>query len=152
MHLKVQKQIAAKLLKCSTKRIRVDASRLEEIKESITKRDIKGLIKDKALQRKPILGTSRGRARKIQKQKSKGKRKGPGSKKGKKNANLSKKDRWIKKIRAQRTLIKDLRDSKKIATQTYSDLYRKSKGGFFRSRRHIMIYVKDHNLIKNENP
>ncbi len=148
MNVKAQKKVAAKLLKCSTKKVKLDSTRLEEIKESITKRDIKGLIKDKAISKDAGQETSRARARKIQEQKSKGRRKGAGSKKGKINATVSKKERWMSKIRAQRKLIKELRDESKVSKETYNELYKKSKGGFFRSRRHIMIYIEDHDLIQ----
>jgi len=148
--MKVQKRLAAKILKCSGKKIKLDPSRLEDIKESITKKDIRGLLKEKAIQKRKIPESSRGRARKIQIQKRKGKRKGTGSRKGTPRARLSKKDRWISKVRAQRKLIKELRDTGKITKKTYQELYMKSKGGFFRSRRHINIYLGEHNLIKNE--
>ncbi len=151
MNLKVQKRIAAGLLKCSPKKIRFEPSEQEEIKESITKKDIWGLIKSKIIWKAKTQEISRSRARKIQIQKRKGKRKGAGSRKGKQNASLSGKKRWMNKIRAQRELLSELREGNKIAKETYKMLYRKAKGGFFRSRRHIMIYANENNLINNEN-
>ncbi len=150
MKLKVQKKLAANVMKCSPKKVKIDPTRLEDIKESITKKDIRGLIKEKAITEKKTQQHSRSRARKIRKQKTKGKRKGPGSKKGTKNSVLSKKDRWMLRIRAQRKLLRELRESKKITNQTYNEMYLKSKGGFFRSRRHIMLYLDEHNMIQNE--
>jgi large subunit ribosomal protein L19e len=50
MKLKVQKRLAADILKCSIKKIKIDQSRLEDIKESITKKDIRTLIKEGAVQ------------------------------------------------------------------------------------------------------
>ncbi|MBD3164890.1 50S ribosomal protein L19e [Candidatus Woesearchaeota archaeon] len=148
MELKVQKRLAAKLLKCSPKKIWIDSARLEEIKESITKKDIHKLIKDKAIKKKRLSEHSRAGARKVMQQKRKGKRKGPGSRKGKKNSTISKKGRWTLKIRAQRKLLKELVKGSRIDSETYNLLYIKSKGGFFRSRRHIMLYLDEHNLIK----
>ena len=150
MELKVQKKLAAKLLKCSPKKIKVDISRLEDIKESITEHDIKGLIKEGALQKRKPQQSSRARARKIQKQKRKGKRKGPGSRKGSPNARLADKKRWMNAIRAQRKLLKELREAAKISQKDYRQLYMKSKGGFFRSRRHINLYIEEHNLLKGK--
>lgn len=151
MILKVQKRLAADVLKCSPKKIRIDFSRAEDIKEAITKKDIRGLVKEKAIVKKKVQESSRSRARKIKKQKSKGKRKGPGSKKGSPHSRLTKKARWAIKVRAQRKLLKELRDNEKITKRVYNELYAKSKGGFFRSRRHINLYIQEHNLIKNEN-
>lgn len=146
MKITVQKRLAARLLKCSVKKIKMDASRVEDIKEAITKKDIRGLIKTKAITSRRTQHQSRGRARVIKRQKSRGNRKGTGSRKGTPTARLSKKSRWISKIRAQRNLLKEMRDEKKISTATYRDLYQKSKGGFFRSRRHITLYMEEHNI------
>ena len=148
--MKVQKRLAAQILKCSKKKIRVDMEMKEELKESITKKDIRNLVKQGAIYKKKNNETSRGRARSIQKQKSKGKRKGPGSKKGKINSRLSRKDRWMLKIRTQRKFLKDLKMTEQIDNKTYADLYKKAKGGFFRSKRHIKLYLEEHELIKNE--
>ena len=148
MNYRVQKKIAAKLLKVSPKKIKLDASRGEDLKEAITKKDIRGLIKEKAIIKTRTQQKTRSRIRKTKIQKSKGKRKNPGSRKGKITARVSKKDRWAIKIRAQRKFIKELKDKKEITNKLYGDLYRKSKGGYFRSRRHIIIYLEEHGLKK----
>jgi large subunit ribosomal protein L19e len=150
MKLKIQKRLAADILKCSESRIRFDEERLDEIKESITKIDIKSLIKDKAIFSLPKKGVSRVRARKIQIQKSKGKKKGTGKRKGKKTARAPRKQTWINKIRAQRILIKNLKESEIIDREVYRKLYKKAQGGFFRSRRHIKLYIEEHDLAKTE--
>ena len=64
MQLKIQKKLAAQVLKASKNDIWLDPDRLDEIKESITKVDIKSLIKDKAIKSKKTRGISRYRARK----------------------------------------------------------------------------------------
>lgn len=148
MKLDNQKKIAAQILKCSRKRIWLDPDRLSDIKEAITKVDIRSLIKEGAIIKKPKKGISRMRARKILVQKRKGRKKGYGSKKGKRTARLCRKESWINKIRAQRILLNELRDKKKISNKAYQELYIKAKGGFFRSRRHIMLYIKEHGLEK----
>jgi large subunit ribosomal protein L19e len=146
MELKAQKKLAAAVLKCSKSRIRFDAERLDEIKEAITKVDIKSLIKDNAISRKPVNNTSRFRARKKLVQKRKGRQKGPGSRKGKSTARLPKKRRWINQIRIQREFLRYLRDKGIINKKVYRDLYLKCKGGFFRSKRHLKLYIDEHSL------
>jgi len=138
-----QKRLAARILKCSKKRIKFDPDRLSDIKEAITKADIKGLIKDKAITKIHARGVSRGRARKRLVQKRKGKQKGEGSRKGSQSARLPSKKRWMNKIRAQRAFLKMLKEKKIIDDKLYRDLYLKSKGGFFRSRRHIKLYLEE---------
>lgn len=147
--MNTQKRLASKLLKASPKRIKFDNQRLEDIKEAITKTDIRQLIDEKAIRKQNKKGVSRSRANKILSQKSKGKRKGAGSNKGKRTARLPKKEAWMNKIRSQRELIKELKDNGRISQATYRDLYRKSKGGYFRSKRHIKLFLEDHNLFLN---
>jgi len=150
MQLKIQKRLAAQILKASKNDIWLDSSRLEEIKEGITKADIKSLIKDKAIKSKKKRGISRSRARKVQLQKFKGRRRGFGSKKVGKHSRLSKKRSWINHIRIQRSFLQNLRDKEVINKSSYRSLYLKSKGGFFRSKRHIKIYMQEHGLGTNE--
>ena len=148
MQLKIQKRLAAQILKSSESNIHLDSSRLDEIKEAITKADVKSLIKDKAIKSKKIRSTSRYRIRKNQLQKNKGRRRGSGSRKGSLNARISKKRRWINHIRVQRRLLQSLREKKIIDKSVYRSLYLKSKGGFFRSKRHLKIYMEEHEFIK----
>ena len=150
MKLNVQKRIVADLAGVSSKRVVFDETRLDEIKESITKADLKTLIKDKAIKIMPKIGISRGRARFILEQKRKGRMKGQGSRKGKKTARLSKKDVWMIKIRSLKPMLKVLRDKKLIETSIYQNLYRKAKGGFFRSKRHMRLYIDEQNMIKKK--
>lgn len=148
MKLDNQKKIAAQISKCSRKRIWLDPDRLSDIKEAITKVDIKSLIKEGVIRKRQAKGVSRVRARKILVQKRKGRQKGSGSRKGKKTARLSRKRKWINKIRAQRILLNELKDKKNISKKVYRELYIKAKGGFFRSKRHIMLFIKEHGLEK----
>ena len=148
MKLKLQKRLAAEVLNCSVKRIKLDPDRFEEIKEAITKADIKSMAKDKAIIRKPVKGVSRVRARKRIVQRRKGRQKGFGTRKGKKTSIVSRKTAWINKIRAQRKLLNELKEKDEVTKSIYRLLYLKAKGGFFRSRRHITLYIKEHKLNK----
>ena len=148
MSWKIQKKLASQILKCSKKRIWFDPTSLEEIKEAITKVDVRLLINKGIIKRKPITGVSKFRARKRKEQRKKGRQKGFGSRKGKRTTRLPKKDDWIGKIRTQRAFLKSLREKKLISVATYRILYRKCSGGFFRSKRHIKLYIDEHELIK----
>ena len=137
-------------MKCGEHRIKFDSSKLDEIKEAITKSDVRALINQGAITRRRVLNTSRFWARKTKKQKISGKQKGHGSRKGKKTARLPSKRVWINRIRVQRNFVKSLRDNKMISATDYHELYMKSKGGFFRSIRHLKLYVQEKGLVKNE--
>ena len=148
MKLGSRKKIAASILKCSEKRIKFDESRLEEVKESITKIDVRNLIKQGAITKVPEKGISKGRSSVIKKQKAKGRQRSHGSRKGKKTARTPKKETWINNVRKQRGLIQRMRDNGKIDTKSYRQMFMKIKGGFFRSVRHIKLYANEHKMIK----
>ncbi|MFQ5474482.1 MAG: 50S ribosomal protein L19e [Candidatus Nanoarchaeia archaeon] len=147
MKLSLQKRLAASILKASPKRVWLDETMLADIKDAITKADVRGLIIEGSIRLKPVTSISKGRQRAIKTQKSKGLRKGKGSQKGKRTARLSQKEAWIGKVRIQRTFLKNLRDKKMIDTSIYRNLYLKSKGGFFRSKRHIKIYLDEQGMM-----
>ena len=69
MQLRIQKRLAAQILKSSEKNIWLDSNSLDEIKEAITKADVKSLIKDKAIRSKEKKGISGYRTRKRKEQK-----------------------------------------------------------------------------------
>lgn len=145
--MKTQKRLAASVMKTSPYKVKFSQSRLADIKEAITKADIKLLIAEKAIKKDPVKGISRARANKTKVQKSKDLRKGLGSREGKKTARLSKKKNWMNKVRVQRKVLADLKSRQRISNSTYRDLYYKSKGGYFRSRRHILLHLTEKDLF-----
>ena len=144
----LQKRIGARILKCSPSRVRLDPDKLDEIKESITCADIKGLINKGLISKKPFQGPSKVRTRKIAAQKRKGRRRGQGSRKGKFNARASEKSLWMSNVRAQREILKNIRDKGRISTGDYRTVYAKVKGGFFRSSRHMKMFMEEQGLFK----
>jgi len=148
MKLHIQKRLAGQVMKCSPYRVRFDPTQLAEIKEAITKVDIKILVRNGTITRKNKKGISTFRSRKIKLQKRKGRQKGHGSRKGKHTARIQKKRPWINLVRNQRDLLRILRSKKLLDPITYRGLYNKSKGGFFRSRRHLHLYIEEHKLLK----
>jgi large subunit ribosomal protein L19e len=148
MNLKKQKGVVARMLGVGLDRVWLDPNRLDEIKEAITKADLRSLVGDKAIQIKQKKGISRVRSRKILKQKRKGRRKGAGSRKGKIGARIKRKRIWINKVRLQREFIKDLKNKDYITSKIYRELRNKIKGAFFRSKRHIKVFVEGRGLIK----
>ncbi len=145
--MKLQKRLAAKLLKCSPHRIRFDTEKLAEIKEAITKFDINRLINQGIIRRIPVQGIGKFHTRHIMGQKRRGRRVGPGSRKGTANARANDKLQWMRLVRTQRELLKRLRDNKLITHETFNTMYEKSKGGFFRSTRHIKLFLEEQELF-----
>ncbi|RSN76203.1 MAG: 50S ribosomal protein L19e [Thermoproteota archaeon] len=127
MDLKYQKRLASDLLGVGESRIKFNPEKLEEISNAVTRRDIERLVKSGAIIVVPKKGVSRARVRK--------RRKGPGRRKGGKFSTLSRKRRWIRKIRALRKALRSMRDSGKIDRRTYRYYY--SKLANFHSVAHL---------------
>src|SRR3989338_2912164 len=109
MKFTTQKRIAAQVLRVGTTKVWFSPERLSDIKEAITKSDIRALISAGAIEARKDNQQSKSRARKLKRQKNKGNKKGPGSKKGKVTARLSRKDAWVAKIRVQRKFLSELK-------------------------------------------
>jgi large subunit ribosomal protein L19e len=138
-----QKRMAAQILSkkegrtVGVHRVWINPDYLDEVSTAVQKDDIRQLIEDGLIKAKPIKGISKGRARKAAAQKAKGRRKGPGSRKGTRNSRDPKKNRWMRLIRAQRRVLKDLRGDETLTPSEYRYYYRKAKGGSYRSVAHM---------------
>lgn len=147
-NLKNQRRLASRILKVGLKKVNLNQESLTEIKEAITKFDIRGLINQKVITVKKTKGQSKVRARKLKVQKRKGRRQGKGSRKGKKTARSPRKKAWMAKVRTQRRFIQELRKTNKIEQKDFKEIYKIIGTNFFRNRRHIKIYMQDHNMFK----
>lgn len=139
------KEIAAKLLKVGKNKIWIDPNETDSLKEAITTDDIRELIKSGVIKKRKESEQSRARARMLERQKKKGRRKGHGSRKGTAKARTKPKREWISKVRAQRSLLKELKKKypEKVKAIGYSKLYRMIKGGFFKSKAQLERYVME---------
>jgi len=151
VNLTTQRRLAAEIMDVGLERVWFDPSALDEIATAITREDIRALIEEGKIKKKPKRGNSRVRARERALKRSKGHRKGPGRRKGAKGARNPKKRQWIKRIRALRSYLRELRDQGLIDRSTYRKLYRKASGGEFRSVSHLQAYIKSYNLMVEEN-
>jgi large subunit ribosomal protein L19e len=137
-----QRRLAAALLKCGEGRVWIDPSSQEELADAVTRADLRSAIKAGVIRRGRVIGTSRVRARRHAAELAKGRHAGPGSRRGTPRSRLSKKDRWMRRIRAQRDLLRELRGQKKIPAAVYRTFYRRAKGGMFRSRAHLLVNLR----------
>ena len=143
-----QKRMAAQILsrkegrEVGVHRVWIHPDYLDEVSSAVQKDDIRELIKEGLIKAKPIKGTSRVRARKAAAQRSKGRRKGHGSRKGSANSRNPRKQRWMSLIRAQRRELKGLRSSETLNPSQYRYYYRKSKGGSYRSIAHMRSNIE----------
>ena len=146
-----KKQLAARILKVSPKKVIFKIDALDDIQKAITRSDLRGLIAVKKIIKSKKNHQSRARARKTKLQKKKGRLRGRGSKKGKSHSIVSRKEQWMSRVRVQREFIKLLREKKIVNHKNFRLLYNKVKGGFFRNKRHIKLYLTDYHLVEGKN-
>lgn len=137
-----QRRMAAALLKCGEGRVWIDPASQEELADAVTRSDVRSAIKAGVIRRRAVEGTSRVRARRHAREIAKGRHSGPGSRRGTPEARVSRKSRWMRRIRAQRKLLRELRDQKKIPAKVYREFFRRAKGGMFRSRAHLLVNLR----------
>ena len=137
MQITNQKKMAAQILKCGVNRVWIDPRYVDQVSSAVQKSDVRELIEEGLIKAHPIKGTSRVRARKLTEQRSKGRRRGHGSRKGSARARLPKKNRWMRTIRSQRRTLKGMREEGTLQASEYRYYYRKAKGGSYRSIAHM---------------
>ena len=147
-NLSNQRRIAANVLKIGVNRIWLDPAEKEGIAEATTRSDIRGLIEAGAIKAKPKKGVSRARARQRDVKLKYGHRAGHGSRKGKKGARTPRKREWINKIRALRSHLKELRADGALPPNVYCKVYRKAKGGEYKSVAHLNAYLLAQGYLK----
>lgn len=147
-----KRKLAARILKTSPQKVKFPVASLEDIKKAITRSDLRGLIAVGKIIKSTPNEHSRARARKIAGQKRKGRRRGKGSHKGTKTSVVTGKEKWITRIRAQRSFLQELRGKNLLDSRQYQLLYSKCKGGYFRNKRHIKLYLTEHHLTEKKNP
>ena len=130
MKLNKKKSLAIRTLGIGKKRIVFVNSRLEEIKEAITKSDIKQLKEEGAIKIKEV-----GGRKKIVKRK---RRRGPG--KIKKKVSTRKQD-YVKMTRKLRKHIKPLKESGKLSREDFIDIRKKIRNRKFNSLRNLRDYI-----------
>ncbi|MCS7099245.1 MAG: 50S ribosomal protein L19e [Sulfolobales archaeon] len=139
--LSIQRRLAAEILGVGEGRVRFDPENLEKVESALTREDVKKLIREGIIWVEPRRRNSRGRWKERHEKRRRGHRRGPGKRKGAKNAREDPKERWVNTIRKIRRFIKWMRDSEVIDTVTYRKLYRLAKGGAFKSlsdlKRHL---------------
>ncbi len=147
-NLRLQKRLAASVLGIGKSKVKLNPEFGEDLKTAITKADIRSKIEAAEIESVEDKGTSRHRARKSHTQKKKGRRKGHGRRTGTPNARLPAKRKWINTVRTQRRALRILKDKDDMNKENYRELYNKIKGGFFRSKKHLLTYVQQHGMVK----
>jgi len=130
-----------------------DPARQDDLADAITRDAVRKLIdRGDTIAKRSAIGVSRGRAKQRARQRDKGRRRGIGSREGATNARFPRKRRWILRIRAIRTRLRELKAQGRIDTSTYRKFYSQSKGGMFHSRAHLDQQLRAAGFLKGGTP
>merc|ERR1712154_21902 len=112
--LKLQKRLAASVLKCGKRKVWLDPNEISEISMANSRNNIRKLVKDGFVLRKPARIHSRSRVRARTEAKRKGRHTGLGKRRGTREARMPEKVLWTRRIRVLRRLLAKYRQQKKI--------------------------------------
>lgn len=146
MSLKSQRRLAAQVLKVGANRVWIDPERNDDVEVAITREEIRKLVHEGVIKALPKKGISRVRARVLHKKKKRGLRRGPGSRTGTARARISKKEAWMRRIRALRRRLREWKAKRAVTESSYRRLYTLASSGVFSSIAEMERYAKAHDL------
>jgi large subunit ribosomal protein L19e len=129
-NLDKRKALASRVLGVGKRKICFDEDRLGDVKEAITKQDIRDLHKEGIITVKPKSGR-----KKVEKRRTK---RGPGKIKKKVK---KRKTEYVRMVRKLRNYIKELKKHGTLEKEDYRDLRKKIRSRTFRDKSHLKEHI-----------
>lgn len=139
MSVHTVRRLAADLLNVGENRIRINSEGMSEVLSAMTRADVQALIEKGVVKAAPKKGRKKKAARK---------RRGSGSRKGR--GGVSAKEEWMKKVRAQRKLLRRLLELNALPKEDKRAIYMKVKSGIFRNKKAMITYLKENDYVPEE--
>lgn len=137
MNNRKARMVASRLLKVGESKIWIDPSRGARIAEAMTKEDLRQLIKEGVVKKRHGNEQSRGRARALIAKRRKGRKRGKGKRTGTKKARSGGKKVWIKNVRAQREMLRQIKQGGARLKRPAREIYLMIKGNYFRGKNYV---------------
>lgn len=139
--LRLQKRLAASVLKCGQRKVWMDPSEVNEIALANSRQNIRKLIKNGLVARKHQMMHSRSRVHIRHEAKARGNHTGYGKRHGTMNARIPEKVLWMRRIRVLRRLLRKYREAGKIDKHMYAHFYALSKGNRYKTKRVLIEQI-----------
>ena len=149
--LRLQRRLAASVLKCGRNRVWMDNKELSEIGLATSRSHIKKLVKDGLVLKKNVTIHSRHRTRQRLLEKRKGRHSGIGKRKGARDARMPRKVLWMRRQRTLRRLLRKFRKQRKIDKTLYHKFYMLSKGNLFKNKKVLIEAIQKEKSEKARN-
>merc|ERR1712127_114465 len=132
--LRLQKRLAAAVLKCGKGRVWIDPNECSEVALANSRKNIRKLYHDGLIMKRQVHIHSRSRCKRMHEAKRKGRHAGTGKRKGTRNARMPSKVLYMRRQRVLRRLLKKYREAKKITKDICHHFYIAAKGNQFKNK------------------
>jgi len=149
MKIETARRLAADYFKSGISRVWIDPNNVEEVTDAATRADIRALARKGIIRLENAKGNSNSRLKKRVVQRSKERRRGPGSIRGTRNARFPRKTRWVKTVRALRDELRKIKVESNMDSKVYRGYYRIIKSGTIKSRAQLRAHISS-NKAKGE--